>query len=70
MTKTAQPRSWAALSKECKGQDLTISESKTEDNVNLLLMLCDSLNELYEKLNRLSHIMGKKIIEHNLSQEN
>jgi len=70
MTKTAQPRSWAVLSKECKGQDLTINESKTEDNVNLMLMLCDSLNDLYEKLNRLSYVMEKKIIEHNLSQEN
>jgi hypothetical protein len=66
MTKTSQPRSWATLSKE---KDLTINKSEIEDNMNFLLMLCDSLNELYEKLNRLSHIMGKKIIEHNLSQE-
>jgi hypothetical protein len=67
MTKTTQPCSWARLSNA--GKDLTIKKSKKDDNARLLLAVSDSLNELYEKLNRLSHVMGKKIVEHNLSHE-
>jgi len=67
MTQTAQPRSLAKLSNA--GKDLTVNKSKNDDNVKLLLSLCDSLNELYEKLNRLSNILGKKIVEHNLENK-
>ena len=67
MTKTTQPRSLAKLSEA--GKDLTVNNLENDDNVKLLLSLCDNLNELYEKLNRLSCLLGKKIVEHNLSLE-
>jgi len=66
-TQTTQLRSWARLSEA--GKDLTIKKSKNDENVKLLLSLCDSLDELYEKLNRLSNILGKKIVEHNLENK-
>jgi len=55
MTQTTQPCSWAAL-----------GEAEKEDNKTLLLNICGNLNELYDKLSRLSGILGKKIAEQNL----
>ena len=66
ITTTSQPSSWAILSDA--GKDLTVYDSETEENINLMLTICDNLNELYEKLNRLNYVMGRKIIEHNLHQ--
>jgi len=64
MTQTAQPRSWAVISEP--GKDLTIHKPEAEDNMGLLLSVCDSLNNLYEMLNRLNYAMERKIMEHNL----
>jgi hypothetical protein len=67
ITQTTQPCSWAVLNEA--GKDLTINKSEEDDNARLLLALYDSLNGLYEKLSRLSYVMGKNIVEHNLSQK-
>jgi len=64
MTQTIQSRSLAVLSET--GKDLIPDKPGTEDNARLLLTICDSLNELYEKLNRLSYLMDRRIVEHNL----
>jgi len=68
MTRTIQPCSWAVLNEA--GKDLAIKKSKRDDNDRLLLAVYDSLNELYEKLSRLSYLMGKRIVEYNLSHGN
>ncbi|GBU26821.1 hypothetical protein R84B8_00336 [Treponema sp. R8-4-B8] len=67
ITETSQPASWATLSDA--GKDLTI-DSETEENINLMLTICDNLNELFEKLSKLNYLMGRKIIEYNLNQKN
>jgi hypothetical protein len=64
MTQTTQSRSLAALSDA--ENELTPNNPETEDNAGLLLTICSSLNELYEKLSRLNYLMGKKIAEYNL----
>jgi len=64
MTKTIQSCSRAALCATHK--KLTIKKPETEDNMRLLLLICDSLNELYEKLSRLNYVMERRIIERNL----
>jgi len=51
-------------------EDLTIDKPETNDDESLMLALCDSLNELYDKLSMLSHVMEEKIMEHNLNQIN
>jgi len=64
MTHTTQARSWASLSKP--GKDLTTDKDKPdkpEDNIDLLLSVFDSLNNLYEKLNRLHHEIQKRSIK-------
>jgi len=66
ITETSQPSSWATLSET--GKDLTIFDSETEENISLMLTICDNLNELYEKLSKLHYVMGRKIIEHTLHQ--
>jgi hypothetical protein len=63
-TQTTQSRSLAALSEAEK--DSTVNKPETEDNAGLLFTIYKNLNELYEKLNRLSYVMGKKIVELNL----
>ena len=63
-TQTTQSRSLAALSEAEK--DSTVNKTETEDNARLLLTVFKNLNELYKKLNRLSYVMGKKIVEQNL----
>jgi hypothetical protein len=56
MTKTIQFHSWTLLNEP--EADLTINkESEAEDNLSLLLSICDNLNELYETLNRLNCII-------------
>jgi len=66
-TQTAQPRSLAKLAEE--GKDLTIKKPEKDDNVKLLLTLCDSANELYEKLSMLSNALEKRIEEQSLYKE-
>jgi len=68
ITTTSQPSSWAILSDA--GKDLTVYDSETEENINLILTVCDNLNELYEKLSKLNYVMGRKIIEYKLHQKN
>ena len=62
MTKTVQPRTWAILNDP--GKDLTIKKTETEDNRSLLLSVYDSLNNLYEKLNKLNYLVQRRSIEH------
>jgi len=62
MTKTIQPRTWAILNETNK--DLTIHKPETEDIRSLLLLVFDSLNDLYEKLNRLNYMLQRRNIEH------
>ncbi|WP_461257631.1 hypothetical protein, partial [Treponema sp. R80B11-R83G3] len=52
ITETSQPSSWATLSDV--GKDLTI-DSETDENINLMLTICDNLNELFEKLSKLNY---------------
>jgi hypothetical protein len=64
MTQTAQSCSLAAINKA--EENLTKNKSEKEDNVRLLLTIYDDLNELNDKLNKLS-VIGKRIAEHNLN---
>jgi len=41
-------------------------QNEPEDNISLLLSIFDNLYELYEKLSRLSYLIERKIMEHNL----
>jgi len=67
MTQTEQSCSLAVINKaENKS---TQNKPEEEDNVKLLLAVYDSLDELYEKLNRLSNVIGKKVEKQNLSQK-
>ena len=61
MTQTTQSSSLATLNTE---EDLAKNEPEKEDNAKLLLTIYDNLNELYEKLNRLSNIIGRRVAEH------
>ena len=64
MTQTIQYRSLAVLNEP--GTNSSKNKHETEDNARLLLMVYDNLNELYERLNRLSNIIGRK---HNLNRK-
>jgi hypothetical protein len=61
MTQTTQPRSWAVLNNA--GKDLNIKKPEEEDTLSLLLSVFDSLNALYEKLNRLNYVIKRKNME-------
>jgi len=65
-TQTAQNRSLINLT-----ENKSISPVKTVKNeqIKLMLSLCDSANELYEKLSMLSNALGKKIEEQSLYKE-
>jgi hypothetical protein len=63
MTQTVQPRSRVFLHSTDKGLD---RKPKKEDNMSLLLSIFDSLNNLYEKLNRLNYVIQRKNMELNL----
>ena len=66
MTQTSQSRSLATLNTE---KDLAKNKPEKEDNAKLLLTIYDNLNELYEKLNRLSNVIEKRNAEHNTKGE-
>jgi len=68
MSRTEQPRSWATLSNT--GEDLNENKQEPEDNKALLLSVFDSLNKLYERLNRLDYILTKKRMEQELYPNN
>jgi UTP:GlnB (protein PII) uridylyltransferase len=61
MTKTIQHSTWKTLYET--GKDLTTQNPETEDNMRLLLHIFDSLNDLYERLNRLNYVLQRKNIE-------
>jgi hypothetical protein len=66
MTRTIQPYSCAFFSEVDK--TFEIGKYQTEDNISLLLQVFDSLNNLYEKLNRLNYVIQRKNIEQILYQ--
>ena len=68
MTKTTQPRSWAVISNT--GRDLNIKKPEAEDNLSLMLSVYDSLNNLYEKLNRLAYLLKRKNMEQSIYGKN
>jgi len=61
MTQTIQHRSCVILTKTYT--DLTMQKPETEDTKSLLLSVLDSLNNLYEMLNKLSNALQRKNIE-------
>jgi hypothetical protein len=67
MTQTIQSRSSVSL----KEADTDLNKNKPEPEVNksLLLYIFDSLNNLYEKLNRLDYLIPRKKIEQILHPE-
>jgi hypothetical protein len=71
-TRTAQPRTCAKLNEPEKNLTLYKPEKEkddnNEDNVKLLLSLCNSMDELYNNLSKLSNVLEKRIEEHNISQ--
>ena len=67
MTQTIQPRSCDTFCKTIKA--LTAREQETEDNRSLLLSIYDSLNNLYEMLNKLNYTLERKNIEQLLFPE-
>jgi len=50
-------------------EDLTANKPETNEDAKAMLALCNSLDELHDKLSKLSNIMEKKIMEHNLNQK-
>jgi len=61
MTQTIQSRSCVSLREADK--NLNKNKPETEDYKSLLLHIFDSLNNLYEKLNRLDYLIQKRNIE-------
>jgi hypothetical protein len=66
MTQTVQTRSCAYINEAEK--TLKPNKLQKEDNMSLLLEVFDSLNDLYEKLNRLNYVIQRKNIEQILYQ--
>ena len=66
MTQTAQPRSLAQLNDE--GKELPVKKPEEDEKAELLLTLCDSLNDLYDKLCKLNQVIEKKIEEQKSNQ--
>jgi len=56
MTKTTQNCSLAVLSET--GKDLTKDSGKEDDNLNFLFSVYDSLNNLYDAINRLDYVQN------------
>ena len=66
MTHTIQSRPSGSSSKS--DTDLSVHEGETEDNMDLLLQMLGNLDNIYEKLSRLDHLMERKEIELKLHQ--
>jgi hypothetical protein len=60
-TQTTQPRTCAKLNEQEKDNN--------KENAELLLSLCNSLDELNDKLIKLSILIDKNIAEQNILQE-
>jgi len=58
LTRTVQSRSFASLNEAGKNQ--TTGESETDDDMSLLLSICDSLNNLCDRLNKLGYLLKQK----------
>jgi len=67
-TQTAQTRSLAILNQEKNEQ--AVKMSKTENNARLLLAVYENLNELYDKLSRLSKILEETAAKRVQNQAN
>jgi hypothetical protein len=67
ITKTTQPRSSTTLTEAEK--NLTINKPEINDEKDIMLALCDSLNGLYDNLSKLSNAMEQKIMEHDSNQK-
>jgi len=63
LTHTVQSRSVASLSEA--GKDQVTDEAEAEDNMNLLLSVCDSLNNLCDRLSKLDYVLNQKKIGFN-----
>ena len=61
-TQTAQPRTCAKLNEPEK----VINDN--ENNMEILLSLCNSLDVLHDNLSKLSNVLEKKIEEHTISR--
>ena len=64
---TIQPHSQVFLNEP--GKNLTANMPEAEDNMALLLSVYDSLNKLYEKLNKLNFVIQRKKIEQNIPRK-
>ena len=61
LTHTIQSRPCGSSNKP--ETDLSVHEGETEENMDLLLQMLDNLDNIYEKLNRLGHLLERKEIE-------
>jgi hypothetical protein len=65
MTQTKQSASMVLLND--LGKDLTKNKPESVDNSDLLLSLFDQLNNLYEMINRLDHLLERTNINQIIS---
>ena len=69
MTRTVQPLSRTVIEKAEKMKEENIADGNIADGtIRLLFSVCDSLNKLYETLNRLDHALERKNIEISLTK--
>jgi len=61
LTRTVQPLTWV-ISKATE-------KTETNENIREALLLCDSLDKLYETLNRLEYIIRRKNIDISVIQK-
>ncbi|MDR0455737.1 MAG: hypothetical protein LBH20_03525 [Treponema sp.] len=71
MTQTIQPHSRVFINKN-KMSDFQSGgfQPEGEDNVSLLFSVCDSLNNLNEKLNKLDYLLKRKLMEQRIYRNN
>jgi hypothetical protein len=67
LTRTVQPLSLTVVRQTEKAKKAESEDNTADGNVSEILSLCDSLNNLCEKLSRLDYLLKRKIIEKNLS---
>ncbi|MDR1838296.1 MAG: hypothetical protein LBQ93_01730 [Treponema sp.] len=63
LTRTVQPITWTAVKKAENTKKREPEENIADGNIQLLLAICDSLNTLFEKLNRLDYLLKREIIK-------
>ena len=64
MTRTTQSLSQPVIEKPEE-----TGKTEAEDNIDLLLSVCDSLNTLSEKLSRLAYVLQRRNIETSLTNK-